>query len=306
MSNEKELASNQTETSACGYSGHRDEHHHHECNCGHHHDHAHEHQDECNCGHHHDHAHEHHHECSCDHHDHAHEHHHHECSCGHHHDHAHEHHHECGCAHHHDHHHHECGCGHHHDHHHHECGCGHHHDHHHHECGCGHHHDHDHDYEPHHGLTINFDGEVQADINRVWEILTENEYITQWSQGLRIEDYRPGGKLIHTDELETDHSFMILDIEAPVLFTFTWQKGTIAFELKGTSETTTLINFSNWLEIVDENTAISLTNWMINLQTIAALAEGVAIEDRDTQYVEILPKMRQMLSLEDTNTIEFE
>ncbi|WP_066124434.1 SRPBCC domain-containing protein [Globicatella sanguinis] len=277
MSNEKELASNQTETSGCGYSGHRDEHHHHECNCGHHYDHAHEHQDECNCGHHHDHAHEHHH-------------------------------HECGCAHHHDHHHHECGCGHHHDHahehHHHECGCAHHHDHHHHECGCGHHHDHD--YEPHHGLTINFDGEVQADINRVWEILTENEYITQWSQGLRIEDYRPGGKLIYTDELETDHSFMILDIEAPVLFTFTWQEGTIAFELKGTSETTTLINFSNWLEIVDENTAISLTNWMINLQTIAALAEGVAIEDRDTQYVEILPKMRQMLSLEDTNTIVFE
>lgn len=236
MSNEKELASNQTETSGCGYSGHRDEHHHHECNCGHHYDHAHEHQDECNCGHHHDHAHEHHH----------------------------------------------------------------------HECGCAHHHDHDHDYEPHHGLTINFDGEVQADINRVWEILTENEYITQWSQGLRIEDYRPGGKLIYTDELETDHSFMILDIEAPVLFTFTWQEGTIAFELKGTSETTTLINFSNWLEIVDENTAISLTNWMINLQTIAALAEGVAIEDRDTQYVEILPKMRQMLSLEDTNTIVFE
>lgn len=233
MSNEKELASNQTETS--GYSGHRDEHHHHECNCGHHHDHGHEHQDECGCGHNHDHGHEHQDEC-----------------------------------------------------------------------GCGHHHDHDHDYEPHHGLTINFDGEVQADINRVWEILTENEYITQWSQGLRIEDYRPGGKLIYTDELETDHSFMILDIEAPVLFTFTWQEGTIAFELKGTSETTTLINFSNWLEIVDENTAISLTNWMINLQTIAALAEGVAIEDRDTQYVEILPKMRQMLSLENTNTIVFE
>ncbi|NLJ19164.1 SRPBCC domain-containing protein, partial [Globicatella sulfidifaciens] len=180
------------------------------------------------------------------------------------------------------------------------------HEHHHHECGCGHHHDQHHDYEPHHGLTINFDGEVQADINRVWEILTENEYITQWSQGLRIEDYRPGGKLIYTDELETEHSFMILDIEAPVLFTFTWQEGTIAFELKGTSETTTLINFSNWLEIVDENAAISLTNWMISLQKIAALAEGVAIEDRDTQYVEILPRMRQMLSLEDTNTIEFE
>lgn len=223
MSNEKELASNQTETSGCGYS-----------------DHGHEHHYECNCGHHHDHANEHHHECSCDHH----------------HNHGHEHHH--------------------------------------------------HDYEPHHGLTINFDGEVQADINRVWEILTENEYITQWSQGLRIEDYRPGGKLIYTDELETEHSFMILDIEAPVLFTFTWQEGTIAFELKGTSETTTLINFSNWLEIVDENAAISLTNWMISLQKIAALAEGVAIEDRDTQYVEILPRMRQMLSLEDTNTIEFE
>lgn len=252
MSNEKELASNQTETSGCGYSEHGHEHH-YECSCGHQHDHAHEH-------------------------------HHHECNCGHHHDHANEHHHECCCDHHHNH--------------------GH--EHHHHECSCGHNHDHHHDYEPHHGLTINFDGEVQADINRVWEILTENEYITQWSQGLRIEDYRPGGKLIYTDELETEHSFMILDIEAPVLFTFTWQEGTIAFELKGTSETTTLINFSNWLEIVDENAAISLTNWMISLQTIAALAEGVAIEDRDTQYVEIFPRMRQMLSLEDTNTIEFE
>ncbi|HJF16551.1 MAG TPA: SRPBCC domain-containing protein [Globicatella sulfidifaciens] len=251
MSNEKELASNKTETSGCGYSDHGHEHH-YECSCGHQHDHGHEHHYECNCGHHHDHANEHHHKCSCDHH----------------HNHGHEHHH--------------------------------------HECSCGHHHDHHHDYEPHHGLTINFDGEVQADINRVWEILTENEYITQWSQGLRIEDYRPGGKLIYTDELETEHSFMILDIEAPVLFTFTWQEGTIAFELKGTTETTTLINFSNWLEIVDENAAISLTNWMINLQTIAALAEGVVIEDRDTQYVEILPRMRQMLSLEDTNTIEFE
>src|SRR5699024_8782807 len=148
MSNEKELASNQNETSGCGHTDHAHKHH-HECSCGHHHDHAHEHHHECGCGHHHNHGHEHHH----------------------------------------------------------------------HECGCGHHHDHHHDYEPHHGLTINFDGEVQADINRVWEILTENKYITQWSQGLRIEDYRPGGKLIYTDELETEHSFMILDIEAPVLFT---------------------------------------------------------------------------------------
>lgn len=203
-----------------------------------------------------------------------------------------------------------CGCGHHHHHEHdHKCSCGHHHhDHDHahgHECGCGYHH-HDHDYEPHHGLTINFDGEVQADINTVWEILTENDYIKQWSQGLRIEDYRPGGKLIYTDELESEHSFMILDIEAPVLFTFTWQEGTIAFELSGTSEATTLINFSNWLEVVDDNTAISLTHWMINLQTIAALAEGVAIENRETQYAELLPRMREMLSLDASESMEFE
>lgn len=231
----------------------------------------------------------------------------HECACGHHHHHEHDY--ACGHHHDHDHHHeHDCACGHHHhdhDHHHeHDCACGHHHNH---ECACGHHHHHVYgDYTPHHGLTINFDGEVQADINTVWEILTNNDKIAQWSRGLKIEDYRPGGQITYTDELDANHHFMILDIEAPVLFTFTWQEGTIAFELSGTSETTTLINFSNWIEVVDENTAISLTEWMINLQAIAALAEGVTMEDRDVQYAEILPRMREMLSLDQSETMEFE
>lgn len=194
------------------------------------------------------------------------------CNCEHTHHHTHEH---CICEHHHA-HDLECDCG--------QSSHGNM------DCPCGHHHHNE--LEPH-GLTINFDGVIQADINQVWKVLTDPQLIDRWSDGIKMTDYRPGGVLTYQNQ-----EMMLLDIEPPVLLTFTWSDGTIAIELSGKTEAETVINFSHWIEKITEETAISLSNWMINLQSIAALAEGKELEERNRHFSEVLPKMREMLALQ--------
>lgn len=205
----------------------------------------------------------------------------HQCECGHHHYESQEH--DCACG-----NEHQC-CG----------GCNHQHDEH--SCSCGHQHDTNHN----HGLTINFDGVIQSDLNNVWNILTENDSVGKWFPGLSMSDFRSGGSMSYQSNGETT-SFMILDIEAPTLFTFAWFGGTVAIELCAEDKRSTLINFSHWIEYVNEDTAVQLSRWLIALQTIAAMSENKEIESHEEQFTEIYPRMLEMLALQDNETIEFE
>ncbi|MBR7926986.1 hypothetical protein KBI51_02200 [Aerococcaceae bacterium zg-ZUI334] len=203
-----------------------------------------------------------------------------------------------------------CHCGHdhghhcHHDHSEHCCG-GHDHGHHHHhehghQCGCGHHH---HEGHHHHGLTIDFDGEVNVSADFLWNIIVNET--EKWFSELEWTDFRAGGTLEYrSDDAMAD--YMILDVEAPELVAFTWDNSTIAIELIAREENVTTLRFTNWIEAIDESTAHYLTRWMLALQNLAAYAQGEPVEeDMLNAYEEILPKMREMLEMHQTD-VEFE
>ncbi|WP_446450608.1 SRPBCC domain-containing protein [Tuanshanicoccus lijuaniae] len=152
-------------------------------------------------------------------------------------------------------------------------------------------------------MTINFDGDIAVSPDFLWNIIVNET--DQWFSELEWTDFRAGGTLEYRSD-DSMEDYMILDVEAPELLAFTWEQSTIAIELVANDDDLTTIRFSNWIEIVSESTAHYLTRWMIALQTLAAYAQDESIEaDISTEYEEILPKMREMLALNETD-VEFE
>lgn len=165
----------------------------------------------------------------------------------------------------------------------------HHHDHHHHD----HDHEHDHsildDLNHQHGTEIVLQGELNASIDKVWEVITNNQFLKQWFPELRFTELKAGGTL-HFESEKMDMSFdmMVYDVEAPSLLSFEWGEGDIVtFELESLDESTTQINYSQWIHHVDlDHHAKDVTGWLICMQKIAAIINGNDIPDTMELYNE--------------------
>ncbi|MCW6659416.1 SRPBCC domain-containing protein [Aerococcaceae bacterium NML191292] len=178
--------------------------------------------------------------------------------------------------------------------------CGEHH--HHGGCCCGGHHSENYDVDP--GLTVQFSGEFDAEIETVWQMLTDNAQIQRWFPELEIKTLEPGGTLHFNYQDGGNEEMMILDVEAPRYLSFTWDINIITFELVATEISKTLLVFTEWLSEVNDHSPKDLTGWMICLQNIAALIEGKELEDREEKFHELYPRIKEML--EQQTNMEFE
>lgn len=203
---------------------------------------------------------------------------------------------ECQC-HHHEHHEGCCGEHSHEGHEHSSCCGGHHHEEHDHHCCCGSH-DHEHIDEPiaDPGLNIQFSGTFPANIETVWQMLTENDQLAKWFPELSFELMAPGGTLVFRYKDGGSEEMLVLDVEEPRLLSFTWDINIVAFELMERSENETDIVFTEWLSEVNDHSPRDLTMWMIALQILAGVLEGKEPEDREAQFQEFYPKIKEMLA----------
>ncbi|XJS10025.1 SRPBCC domain-containing protein [Aerococcaceae bacterium WGS1372] len=173
-----------------------------------------------------------------------------------------------------------------------------HHDHHAHD-----HHDHHHhspldELNHHHGTEIVLQGELDANIEKVWEILTDNNLLKQWFPELRFTDLKSGGTLhFEAEEMDLSFDMMVYDVEPPVLLSFEWGKGDIVtFELQAIDESTTQINYSQWIHHIDlDHHAKDVTGWLICMQKIAAMVDDKEMPETIELFNEYYDSVKELV-----------
>lgn len=164
-------------------------------------------------------------------------------------------------------------------------------------CGCGHHHDHDHDFEVDEGLTVEFIVDMKASIERVWQMITENDQLALWFPELAFESLKPGGVLRFNYTDGGHEEMMVLDVEEPHYLSYTWDLNTVTFELTSNEENTeTELKFTEWLSEINDHTPKDVAGWLICLQVIASIINEVPFEDRETKFHEVYPQVKEMLA----------
>lgn len=173
-----------------------------------------------------------------------------------------------------------------------------------------HHHDHDHNHDHHHhhhhselddlnhqhGTDIYLEGDLKAPIEKVWEVLTSNNYVRIWFPELTFESLKSGGKLLF-DSKDFHSEMMIYDVEAPSHLSFEWGEGNIVtFELISNEDQTTHLNYTQWIHHLDEeHSARDITGWLICMQKIAALVEEKPLPDTLELYNDYYEDVAQLV-----------
>lgn len=192
-----------------------------------------------------------------------------------------------------------------HDHHHHDHSHNHSHD-------CGHDHDHGHDHSildelnHQHGTEIVLEGELNINVEKVWEILTANHYLQQWFPELEFTDLKAGGNLhFEAESMDLLLEMMVYDVEPPTLLSFEWGEGDIVtFELKAVDDNMTRMLYSQWIHHIDlEHHAKDITGWLICMQKIAAIVNQEEIPDSLQLYNEYYHSVLELVK--DQSQAEF-
>lgn len=186
-------------------------------------------------------------------------------------------------------------------------------EHHHHDHNHSHdheHHDHHHhseldDLNHNHGTDIVLQGDLDAPIEKVWEVLTSNEYVQQWFPELEFESLKSGGKLVF-DSKDMHIDMMVYDVEAPSHLSFEWGEGNIVtFELMSNEDLTTQLNYTQWIHHIDEeHSPKDVTGWLICMQKIAAIVENEPIPDTMELFNEYYEEVAQLVKEQTSKEFE--
>lgn len=85
---------------------------------------------------------------------------------------------------------------------------------------------------------------LRAPVERVWQVITEPEYVARWFGGKAEIDLRPGGEAVFgwPEEGHGDARALVQRVEAPHVFAFRWMRQhDVAFDPAGTW---TLVEFT--------------------------------------------------------------
>ncbi len=175
----------------------------------------------------------------------------------------------------------------------------------HHHDGCGHdHHDHHsplEDVEHQHGREIRLEAEIDASVEQIWSVLTENDKIKEWFNELHINELKAGGSISFILDDEEIARYLITDLEAPHELSFTWGESgdhLVSFNLIEQSPDQTLLQFEEWVPEVTEHTARDIAGWYVCLEVIGQIVEGRAPIDRPKHFLAASKEIESLLDSE--------
>ncbi|MBG9981709.1 SRPBCC domain-containing protein [Aerococcaceae bacterium DSM 111020] len=172
----------------------------------------------------------------------------------------------------------------------------HHHDH----DGCGHdHHSPLEDVTHHHGREIRLEAEVQAPVEQIWAVLTDNDKIKEWFNELHINELQAGGSISFILDDEEIARYLITDLEEPHELSFTWGESgdhLVTFHLKELSENQSLLQFEEWVPEVTEHTVRDIAGWYVCIEVIGQIVEGRAPIDRPQHFLAATKEIEALLN----------
>lgn len=141
-------------------------------------------------------------------------------------------------------------------------------------------------------LTAIYEHTLNHSVNDVWAYLTENNMLQQWFPELEIQELKRDGEILFNLGDGEYERMQITEVVPKNIFSFTWDKNAVCFELNA-KESGCLLIFKEYLNEVTAHTPKDLAGWHVCLDVIEALLDGRSIADRKALWEACYPKYEQ-------------
>lgn len=121
---------------------------------------------------------------------------------------------------------------------------------------------------------VEFNRDLPHPIEKVWMIITDNDYLKKWFKELSVEELVKGGKIKFDMGDGTFEEMTITDLTVPNLIEFTWDKDLVRFELSENSNGETHMVFKEYVRNLTEHTPRDIAGWHICLDAISEILDG--------------------------------
>ena len=129
-------------------------------------------------------------------------------------------------------------------------------------------------------LKINIDADKEA----IFNYLSTTEGIQQWFPQLSFETREVHGKMYFHLEEEDDLEMTITHFEENKVVGFTWDIGTVKFELNRKNQQTEL-TFIEYLPFEFPNIILDFAGWQFHMESIKSIAEtGKPLNSQDYDF----------------------
>jgi len=79
------------------------------------------------------------------------------------------------------------------------------------------------------GYRVRFERRLKHPVEKIWSYLTDNEKLVKWFSELRIEDLRPGGRILFDMQDGTFEEMEIFELEPLKALEFAWGEDRVRF-----------------------------------------------------------------------------
>lgn len=141
-------------------------------------------------------------------------------------------------------------------------------------------------------VLVEFERDFPYEIDLVWRMLTENQYLQKWFSELAVESLEEGGKILFDMQDGTFEEMTITSLSEPNVFEYTWDKDLVRFDLTP-SETGTHLVFKETISEVTEHTPRDITGWHICLDAIEAILANEELPDTQFAFNKLYPAYKE-------------
>ncbi|MBM6614310.1 SRPBCC family protein [Desemzia sp. RIT804] len=137
-----------------------------------------------------------------------------------------------------------------------------------------------------------FERDIPYEIDLVWRMLTENQYLQKWFSELSVEALEEGGKILFDMRDGTFEEMTITSLSEPNVLEYTWDKDLVRFDLTP-SEIGTHLIFKETITEVTDHTPRDITGWHVCLDVIEAILANEELPDTQLVSNELYPVYKE-------------
>ncbi|PHK50535.1 SRPBCC domain-containing protein [Staphylococcus edaphicus] len=138
---------------------------------------------------------------------------------------------------------------------------------------------------------------IKQDAATVFKYLSTTEGIQQWFPQLSFEDRKVGGKMKFHMDGQADMEMEITAIEENETIGFTWDIGTVRFDLHDSGNETVLI-FDECLPFEFPHIVLDFSGWQFQMESIKRVVEtGSPLDQKDCDFDSKKQEIEEKLDL---------
>ncbi|MFL2100896.1 SRPBCC family protein [Desemzia sp. FAM 23989] len=137
-----------------------------------------------------------------------------------------------------------------------------------------------------------FEREFPYEIELVWKMLADNQYLQKWFPELSVKSLEENGKILFDMQDGTFEEMTITSLSEPNVLEYTWDRDLVRFDLTPSEKGTHLV-FKETISEVTEHTPRDITGWHICLDAIESILANEEMPDTQLVFNELYPVYKE-------------